>query len=105
MKTSSLFAAGLFAVATIAAGTASAKIVNESYYPPGEDFIQKTSIASRADVKAETRQANLQIQARQPRREFGAGSHDTSPEVQSRAQVKTETRDFVRVGAHVPFSY
>jgi hypothetical protein len=105
MKASSILAAGFFAIATVSAATASAKIVNESYYPPGEDFVAQQSVASRAEVKAETRQANLQIQARQPRREFGAGSHDNSPEVMSRDAVKANTRDFVRVGAHVPFSY
>jgi hypothetical protein len=105
MKTASLIAAGLIVVAGLSAQTASARIINESYYPPGEDYAQQTSIASRAEVKAQTRLANMQIEARQPRREFGAGSHDTSPQVFTREQVKSEAKTFERVGAHVPFSY
>jgi len=105
MKTSQMFSAGLFAIATLAAGSASAKIINQSYYPPGEDFVQHTSLVSRAEMKAQTRAANQQIQARQPRTEFGAGSHDKSPEVFSPSDVKTDAAHFTRVGAHVPFSY
>jgi hypothetical protein len=106
MNASSILSAGLFAFASLAAGTASATIINESYYPPGETYIQPANSMSRTDMKAATRMANSQITARQPRTEFGAGSHDRSPEVMNKQDVKNSAKTFTHTGGtHAPFTY
>jgi hypothetical protein len=106
MTASKLLAAGLFAVAAVASGSVSAKIVNSSYYVPGDTSYAQPAgpTADRALIKAETRVAENSIHPL--RTEFGFASHDTTPSVRSRPEVKAEAKSFEQTGStHVPFSY
>lgn len=105
MTSTKLLAAGLFAVAAVASGSVSAKIFNSSYYVPGDTSYQQqpAQVADPAAIKAETRLAVPSMH--QPRTEFGAGSHDTTRSVRSRAEVKSEAVSYERANSHVPFTY
>jgi hypothetical protein len=105
MTSTKLLAAGLFAIAAVASGSVSAKIVNSSYYVPGDTSYQlkPTQVADRAVIKSETRAAMPSMH--QPRTEFGAGSHDTTRSIRSRAEVKSEAVSYERASSHAPFTY
>lgn len=106
MTSTKLLAAGLFAIAAVASGNVSAKIVNSSYYVPGDSsYLIQSTPADRAQIKAETRIAERSIVSRQPRTEFGAGSHDKTPSIRTRADVKAEAASFEKTSSHVPFTY
>jgi hypothetical protein len=105
MTSTKLLAAGLFAIALVASGTVSAKIVNSSYYVPGDTsyLAQPVAPLARAEVKAETRIAVNSVHL--PRTEFGAGSHDATRSIRTRPEVKAEAASFEKTNSHVPFSY
>lgn len=94
MYASKLLASGLFAAAALVSHGASATIINSSDYVPGEQIILTPSHTDRAQVKAQARLAV--IASLQPRKEFGAGSHDTSQSLRSRAEVKQEAASYVK---------
>lgn len=98
-----LLAAGLFSAAALVSQGASATIVNSSYFVPGEQITSTSSHLDRAHVKAQARL--VAISSTQPRKEFGAGSHDTSQSLRSRADVKTEAASFEKASTHEFFSY
>jgi len=104
MISTKLLAVGLFAIAAVASGSVSAKIVNSSYYVPGDtSYAIPSQPTDRAAVKAETRMAVRTMH--QPRTEFGWASHDTTPSVRARAEVKSEAKSFEKTSSHVPFTY